>query len=88
MNWESAILLGYDPKAARSRSQVATASRVEWVPRIVLAMIEALEQSRGDPPVLCHTIPTETAVDGLLGLDFFRGHRLVLDFGAGIITLE
>jgi hypothetical protein len=29
-----------------------------------------------------------TAVDGVLGLDFFRGRRLSIDFRIGEITLE
>ena len=32
-------------------------------------------------------IPADAGVDGLLGLDFLRGHVLTLDFRGGIITL-
>jgi hypothetical protein len=27
-------------------------------------------------------------VDGVLGLDFFRGQRLVVDFQSGLVTVE
>ncbi len=37
--------------------------------------------------VLAHDLPTEAAVDGLLGLDFFRDLSLTIDFRAGQIDL-
>lgn len=36
-------------------------------------------------PMLCHTLPPSATVDGLLGLDFFRGERFILDLHKGII---
>ena len=52
-----------------------------------LAKISALGQDRIDFPVLAHTLPPGAGVDGLLGLDFFRGQFLTLDFRTGQITL-
>lgn len=37
---------------------------------------------------LCRDLPAEVRVDGLLGLDFFRGTRLALDFRAGRLSLD
>jgi hypothetical protein len=39
-------------------------------------------------PLLGYTLPESTTVDGVLGLGFFGGTRLTLDFRAGWITLE
>jgi hypothetical protein len=39
-------------------------------------------------PVVAHTLPPTTSVDGLLGLDFFRGLELTLDFRAGQIDVR
>lgn len=50
--------------------------------------IEALEQERRNFPILCHTLPPSATVDGVLGLDFFRGQRLVVDFRTGLVTVE
>lgn len=55
---------------------------------IEIAGIEALGQKRESFPVLCHTLPPSSSVEGVLGLDFFRDHRLTIDFPAGIVTLE
>ena len=44
--------------------------------------------SLSDFPIVCHTLPPSAAVDGVLGLDFFRGTRLVLDFRKGLVTVD
>jgi hypothetical protein len=81
------VALGYDPALASQRVQVTTGSGVEFVPRIVMGKIKALGQERAEFPVLGHTLPPSAGVDGLLGLDFFRGQRLTLDFRGGQMTL-
>lgn len=80
--------LGYDSSMSTEPQRITTGSGVEFVPKITIARIEALEQQCADFPVLCHTLPPSATVDGLLGLDFLRDKRLVLDFRAGLITLE
>ncbi len=87
INWDVAVLLGYDPASAKERIQVTTGSGVEFAPRIVVKKVEVLGRSLENFPMLCHTLPPSATVDGLLGLDFFRGVRLVVDLQAGIITL-
>lgn len=82
------MFLGYDPAIVSERIQMITGSGVEFVPRVVVAQIEAFGQNRQDFPVLCHTLPPSATVDGVLGLDFFRGKRLVLDFRSGLVTAE
>lgn len=82
------LQIGYDPDSAATRLAIATASAVESVPRISVARFEALGQQRQDFAVLAHTLPPGVGVEGLLGLNFLRGHRLSIDFRAGIITLD
>ena len=85
---EIAVDLGYDLAAAGERSQVITGSRIETMPIIAIDRVVALGQERRNLPVLCHTLPAGSPVDGLLGLDFFRGQKLTIDFRAGLVTLE
>jgi hypothetical protein len=82
------VALGNDPALAPVRVQVTTASGIEYVPRLPLRRLTALGHDRFDFPVLCHTLPPSAAFDGVLGLDFLRGHVLMLDFrsGQGILT--
>ncbi|MCI0486489.1 MAG: retroviral-like aspartic protease family protein [Blastocatellia bacterium] len=88
VNWDVVVLVGYDPAIVPGRIPVTTGSSIEFVPRIIVEKIEALEQERLDFPVLCHTLPPSATVDGVLGLDYLRGQRLIVDFRAGLVTLE
>jgi hypothetical protein len=38
--------------------------------------------------VISHDLPPSIAADGVLGLDFFRGQVLTLDFARGRISLR
>ncbi len=77
--------IGYDPSLAPDRVQVTTGSGVEYAPRIPVARIKVLGEDRDQFPVLAHTLPPSASVDGLLGLDFLRGHIMGLDFRQGVI---
>ena len=81
------VTIGYDPALVPDRIQVTTGSGVEFVPRVTLDKMTALGQERTDFPVLGHTLPPSAGIDGLLGLDFFRGQSLILDFRTGQVTL-
>ncbi len=87
INWDVAVLLGYDPASSKERIQVTTCSGVEFAPRIVVKKVEVLGRSLENFPILCHTLPPSATVDGLLGLDFFRGVRLVVNLKEGIVAL-
>lgn len=88
INWGVAILIGYDPAIVQDRVQLTTGSGVEFAPRIEIAKIEALERVRENFPLICHTLPHSANVDGLLGLDFFRGTYLSIDLVSGSIDIE
>lgn len=80
--------LGYHPDLGGARVAITTASGVENVPQITIEKLEALGQQRHGFPVICHNLPASANLDGLLGLDFFRGQRLVVDFRAGTIAVD
>jgi hypothetical protein len=81
------VAVGYDPDASPDRITVARGNGVEIVPRIVLNRLSALGRHRLGSLVLAHSLPPAAGIDGLLGLDFFRGTVLTLDFPAARITL-
>lgn len=81
------VAIGYDPALAPDRVQVTTGSGIEFAPRIILDRVIALGHERSGFPVLGHTLPPSAGVDGLLGLDFFRGRSVTIDFRAGQVTL-
>ncbi len=79
--------VGYDSASFSERLQVTTGSGVEFAPRVTVQRIRSMGHERTDFPVLCYTLPPGTGVDGVIGLDFVRGQRLVIDFRSGRIDL-
>lgn len=70
------------------RITVTTGSQREAMPALMLPRLIALGHAAQNLTVLAHQLPPRSAVQGLLGLDFFTGCRLELDFGSGTIRLE
>lgn len=87
VNTEVMVLLGYDPAAVSDRVQVTTGSGIEFCARLSVERIEAVGRTLERFPLLCHTLPPSTQIDGLLGLDFFRGCFLGIDLRTGEITV-
>lgn len=87
LNTEVMVLLGYDPATAPERIQVTTGSGVEFCVRRSIERIEALGRTLAGFPLLCHTLPPSAHIDGLLGLDFFRGCYLGIDLRSGEVTV-
>jgi predicted aspartyl protease len=79
--------LGCDPALTTDRVQMTTASGVEFAPRLRINALAALGRRRDDCTVVAHTLPPTAVFDGLLGLDFFRGTVLTIDFQHGEITV-
>jgi predicted aspartyl protease len=82
------VALGYDPALCTERVQVTTGSGVEFAPRLIVSSVKAFGRTCRNLAVLGHTLPPSAVVDGLLGLDFFRGTRLEIDFRDGFVRLE
>jgi len=85
---EVAQSLGYDPVTPGEWVRITTGSGTLSVPLLSVEKIEALGKAATNMRVLCHTLPSRAAIDGVLGLDFLRDTRLVIDFRAGLLTLE
>jgi hypothetical protein len=85
---EVLTIIGYEPAAATDMISVTTGSGTISVPKVSVLKFESLGNARSDFSVLAHTLPSSSDLDGVLGLDFLRGHRLTIDFLQGSITLE
>jgi hypothetical protein len=79
--------VGYDLVGAVNWAQLTTGSGVAFVPMLPVSRLTALGHDCLNLPVLGHTIPPSTSADGVLGLDFLRGHVLTIDFQTGQIIL-
>lgn len=81
--------LGYDPANPElERQRIVTGSGIEYAPRTTVRSATAIGQRVANLDVLCHDLPPESGVDGLLGLNFFRQFKLTIRFRKGIIDLH
>ena len=79
---------GYDLTTPRGAMQIVTVSGVEIMPLHIVASLTALNHERRDIGVLAHRLPRGSGLQGLLGLSFFRGRVLTLDFREGEVRLD
>lgn len=88
INWDIAILLGYDPAVSQERIRITTGSGVEFTSKIQVKKVEIVGRTLENFPILCHTLPPTSSVDGVLGLDFFRGMYLMIDLKKGTFSCK
>ena len=69
---KAALAAGLDLAAVTRRTAVITASTVEYVPLLRVPVWRCLGIELRNVEMICHDLPPESAVDGLLGLDFLR----------------
>jgi predicted aspartyl protease len=81
-------LIGADPAKATTFGFITAATSIAYVPKVAVPVIEAIQIRRRSLLVLATALPPSAGVDGLLGLDLFRGKRLSIDFRKGRIDLR
>lgn len=69
---KAALAIGLDPTSALRRLPVITASAVEYIPLLRVPVWRCLGVELHHFDVVCHDLPPESAVEGLLGLNFLR----------------
>ncbi len=79
--------LGFDLSRPLSRTRLHTATGTAPATVFRVPAVTALGRVRTEFLVAAHDLPLGTEADGLLGLDFFRGFVLTLDFARGRISL-
>lgn len=88
LDWDLLEYIGFDPASVKDRTKIITGSSTESAPPVTVSKIEALGHTCHDFTVLSHTLPSQTTVDGLLGLNFFTGTNLHIDFSNGIVKVN
>ena len=66
---KAAMVMGCDPVAATRRIPLVTVSAVEYTPVVTIPSLKCLGQHLRHVDVVCHDLPPQSAVDGLVGLD-------------------
>jgi hypothetical protein len=79
---------GYDPTRPPGQITVTTAGSTGTVAGLfIVGRPTALGMDRINSPVLSYALPPDVDIDGLIGLDFFEGHVLTLDFVNHTVSL-
>lgn len=79
---------GYDRASARSTVSIAGVNGVAAAALFIVSSLTALSVERRNLGILAHPLPGSLPFDGLLGVNFLLGRRLIIDFGAGTVQLE
>ena len=85
--YEAVQAAGVNPLKARRRIEITTGSGIEYVPMVVIPYFKAYGIEIKNMPVLCHNLPSPGPVEGLLGLDFMKRVKLMIDFSANVFRV-
>lgn len=80
--------VGYQPSEAIDEVNVIGVTGSARMSRFQVTRLMALGQEQSDAVVIAHELSAAAEIDGLLGLDFFRGRTLSIDFADGVVTLS
>ena len=79
--------LGYNLSQTVGRTRLRSATGAAGANLFHVSAISSLDRVRTEFLVAAHDLPLSVEADGLLGLDFFRGLVLTLDFARGRVAL-
>ena len=88
ISWDTAYALGYDPAKSEQRKRIITGSGIEYAPLIRVKSLRALGIEVNDLEVLCHDLPEESGIVGLLGLNFLRRLDFCINYSKGTIEVK
>lgn len=84
---EAAVAIGCDPLRSRRKIEITTGSSIEYVPITTIPKFRAFGIELKNMEVICHNLPTQSPVEGLLGLNFLKRAKIIIDFSKNIISI-
>jgi predicted aspartyl protease len=76
--------LGYDPgHPGLPRIRMITGSGIEYAPCVNVKSLIVGGEEIANIGVLCHDLPEEAGIDGLLGLTFLKNFDLTVEYSSG-----
>ena len=86
--FESALAIGIDPSKSKRHIDITTANGVILTPIITIPSFTCFGVEIKNMDVICHNLPTESAVEGLLGLNFLKSAGVIIDFSKNVIVVS
>ena len=84
---EAALAIGLDPSKAGRHIEISTANGIVFAPVITIPSLECFGAQVKHIEVVCHNLPPESPVEGLLGLNFLKAAKVVLDFKRNVLEI-
>jgi len=84
---KAALAIGIHPARATTFRDTLTASGKEFIPVIIVPRIEVFEETLRRVSVACHELPSESPIDGLLGLDLLTRLKAILNLSKPSILI-
>ncbi len=78
--------LGYD--ISNPNQQIMTANGIVLAKRITVRKLTAIGETVENIDVVCHDLPEDSIIEGLLGLNFLRHFDVNISFSTGTIELR
>ena len=76
--------LGYDPgHPGLPRIRMITGSGIEYAPCVNVKSLIVGSEEIVNAGVLCHDLPEEAGIDGLLGLNFLKNFDFTVEYSSG-----
>ena len=82
-----ASALGYNISEPKRTESVVTGSGVEEVSIVEIKGLTAIGQTIENIEVMCHDLPADAPVEGVLGLNFLMNFDVHISFSKGTIAL-
>ena len=80
--------LGYDLSNPKQEVDILTSSGIFTANIITVSKLTAIGETVENIDVLCHDLPEDSIVEGLLGLNFLRHFDVNISFSTGTIELR
>lgn len=87
IRWSNALSAGLNPTTSTERVRIITGSGIEYAPKVMAYQLSALGESLNTVELVCHDLPPESKVDGVLGLSFLSKFDLTISYQTGTLTL-
>ena len=77
---EAAMNIGVNPTRSRQTTEMMTGSGIIICPIVRIPKFSCLGLTLRKFEVVCHDLPAKSPVEGLLGLNFLKNAKVLLDF--------
>ena len=84
---KAALAIGVNPATSTKFRETLTASGKELIPLIVIPKLQVFERTLRSITLACHELPSESPIDGLLGLDILTQLKTVIDLRSSFIHI-